>query len=400
MSARFASALDPFGREAYEQALGIPSGSMLDALPYADWSEAQQLNALAYQSNQAEFAAAEFGEQTTAGLFGSVSDANPGLVGQARESLPISKNAWNDKLGGVMLYDVVAPDLLETGARPYPNGIIDGEDYQYVPYVYDAENDPSLAYYVAYNPDTKDIDWAVTPSKLDYFQGKEGYARNFAAGFNPNEYELASARVGYYAAHGRLDSAIDSLAESWSAALQDRGWWLNTALSVSGGMLARGAVANSAKVAPKKPSVIDDVATQSLKGKYTRRADISYRPADDVNSTFPSGWEPPYKPGTRVTEFTTTVDDVYVRVHGETNKARSWMMKREAIEGLTPQQIQSKYALPEVPTFISEVHVPSGTRIRTGTVNPVFDGVGNATQYELLQRLPESVFINSVRLGQ
>jgi hypothetical protein len=50
MGALFASALDPFGREAYEQALGIPSGSMLDALPYADWSEAQQLNALAAQT--------------------------------------------------------------------------------------------------------------------------------------------------------------------------------------------------------------------------------------------------------------------------------------------------------------------------------------------------------------
>jgi hypothetical protein len=47
MSAQFASALDPYGREAYEQALGIPSGSMLDALPYAVWSEAEQLNALA-----------------------------------------------------------------------------------------------------------------------------------------------------------------------------------------------------------------------------------------------------------------------------------------------------------------------------------------------------------------
>jgi hypothetical protein len=197
-----------------------------------------------------------------ASLFGSVSDANPGLddfvtslqeqgvaVGvdaqgkihspQNHESLPISENAWNDKLGGVMLYDVVAPDLLEAGARPYPNRIIDGEDYQYVPYVYDAENDPSLAYYVAYNPDTKNIDWAVTPSQLDYFQEKESYARNFAAGFNPTEYELGSARVGYYLAQGRLDSAVGALAGSWSAAFQDRGWWLNTALSVSGGMLAR-----------------------------------------------------------------------------------------------------------------------------------------------------------------
>ncbi len=141
-----------------------------------------------------------------------------------------------------------------------------------------------------------------------------------------------------------------------------------------------------------------DAPNNSLNGKYSRRTNISYRDADDVNATFPSEWEPPYTPGTRVTEFTTTVDDVYVRVHGETNKARSWMMKRESVDGLTPQQIKSKYALPEIPTYVSEVHVPSGTRVRTGKVNPVFDENGNATQYELLQRLPESVFKNTVRL--
>jgi len=67
-------------------------------------------------------------------------------------------------------------------------------------------------------------------------------------------------------------------------------------------------------------------------------------------------------------------------------------------DGLTPQQIKSKYALPEVPTYMSEVHVPSDTRIRTGKVNPVFGGNGNATQYELLQRLPESAFKNTIRL--
>ena len=132
-------------------------------------------------------------------------------------------------------------------------------------------------------------------------------------------------------------------------------------------------------------------------GKYSRRADISYRPASEVNATFPEGYSPPYKPGTRVTEFTNTADDVYVRVHGEDNMARSWMMKREAIEGLTPQQIQSKYALPEVPTHMSDVYVPAGTRIRTGIVNPVFDGVGNAIQYQLLDRLPTSAFRNTVR---
>lgn len=80
--------------------------------------------------------------------------------------------------------------------------------------------------------------------------------------------------------------------------------------------------------------------------------------------------------------------------------ARSWMMKAEAIQGLTAAQIKSKYALPELPKFVSEVHVPAGARIRTGTVNPVFGGVGNATQYELLNRLPESAFRNTQRLLQ
>lgn len=139
---------------------------------------------------------------------------------------------------------------------------------------------------------------------------------------------------------------------------------------------------------------------ESSSGKAAKRADITYRLASEVNSTFPEGWSPPYKPGTRVTEFTNTVNDVYVRVHGETNMARSWMMKPEAIEGLTPAQIKSKFALPELPTFMSEVSVPAGTRIRTGIVNPVFGGVGNATQYELLQRLPTSAFNNTIRLGQ
>ncbi|WP_421235496.1 DUF637 domain-containing protein [Aeromonas enteropelogenes] len=146
----------------------------------------------------------------------------------------------------------------------------------------------------------------------------------------------------------------------------------------------------------------DNESIQISVGKYAKRIDVAYSSAESVNSTFPAGWQPPYKPGTRVTEFKSTVDEVYVRVHGEHNKARSWMMKKEALEGLTPEQIKSKYALPELPTYMSEVHVPAGTKVRAGTVNPLpaFNGVGNATQYELLQRLPESAFTNTVRLGQ
>lgn len=138
------------------------------------------------------------------------------------------------------------------------------------------------------------------------------------------------------------------------------------------------------------------------KGKYLRRKNVVYRSADEVNSSFPDGWEPPYKPGTRVTEFETTEDEIFVRVHGDGNKARSWMMRKEAIEGMSPAEIKSKYALPELPEFMSEVHVPRGSKIRTGTVNPLpnFDGVGGSTQYELLQRLPESSFKNTVSIGK
>jgi filamentous hemagglutinin len=131
-------------------------------------------------------------------------------------------------------------------------------------------------------------------------------------------------------------------------------------------------------------------------GKYARRTDVTLRSASDVNASFPSGYSPPYKPGTRVTEFTTTVDEVFVRAHGESNMARAWMMRREAIDGLSASEIRAKYALPELPSRLSYVYVPAGTRIRAGTVNPVFGGVGNATQYELLQRLPASAFGNTV----
>ena len=182
--------------------------------------------------------------------------------------------------------------------------------------------------------------------------------------------------------------------DAWAAAGNIVMGALNVAGSTVTGVLKGGTKGEAAVASGNLATDVSQV------GKYAGRADIGYRLASEVNATFPDGWSPPYKPGTRVTEFTSTVDDVYVRVHGETNMARSWMMKSEAIEGLTPMQIKSKYALPELPTFVSDVDVPAGTRIRTGTVNPVFDGVGNATQYELLQRLPVSAFKNTRRLGQ
>ena len=62
-------------------------------------------------------------------------------------------------------------------------------------------------------------------------------------------------------------------------------------------------------------------------------------------------------------------------------------MRADAIRGLSTKQIQQKYYLPEVPSFITEVHVPAGTRVRTGRVNANFGVNAGAVQYELLDRV-------------
>ena len=75
------------------------------------------------------------------------------------------------------------------------------------------------------------------------------------------------------------------------------------------------------------------------------------------------------------------------------------MMRADEIKGLSPAQIRDKFALPDLPTHISDVHVPAGTRIRVGTVGAQNGwGAGGGTQYELLQRLSEDAFRNMRRL--
>ncbi|MCT6869897.1 MAG: hypothetical protein M3Z80_08125 [Apibacter sp.] len=60
-----------------------------------------------------------------------------------------------------------------------------------------------------------------------------------------------------------------------------------------------------------------------------------------------------------------------------------------AVRGLSPDEIQAKYSLPEIPTHITKVTVPTGTRMRSGRVNPIFGGADvNAKQFQLLERIP------------
>lgn len=110
--------------------------------------------------------------------------------------------------------------------------------------------------------------------------------------------------------------------------------------------------------------------------------------AEDVNKIFKDtmGYEPPYKPGTSVTEIQLTENATYVRVYDKVNSRMQggWVMKAEDIGRLTPQEIQNKFALPNIPKYICDVNLEAVTRLRTGEVNPLFGFDGGGQQYDLI----------------
>jgi hypothetical protein len=83
-------------------------------------------------------------------------------------------------------------------------------------------------------------------------------------------------------------------------------------------------------------------------------------------------WNPPYAINTKVIEFTTTKEVNFARVHlaAKNNMVKEWVMLETDLKGLTPMQIQDKFALPYVPNRISKVYVPANTTIRMGIAGP------------------------------
>lgn len=59
-------------------------------------------------------------------------------------------------------------------------------------------------------------------------------------------------------------------------------------------------------------------------------------------------------------------------------------MKAEDIAGLTPQEIQNKFTLPNTPKYVCDVYLEAGTRLRTGEVNPLFGLDGRGQQNNLI----------------
>ncbi|MEG0416667.1 MAG: hypothetical protein RR565_11095 [Erysipelothrix sp.] len=60
-----------------------------------------------------------------------------------------------------------------------------------------------------------------------------------------------------------------------------------------------------------------------------------------------------------------------------------WVMRADDIKGLTPLQIQEKYALPFEPVYVGEAIIPAGSKINIGIANELFGYPGGGIQIDL-----------------
>lgn len=72
----------------------------------------------------------------------------------------------------------------------------------------------------------------------------------------------------------------------------------------------------------------------------SRSLDVIVRTGKEVNAEFPADWSPPYKQNSKVTEFTTSKTETFVRVYteGVTKKEGGWLMNES--EGLVQSRLR------------------------------------------------------------
>ncbi len=156
--------------------------------------------------------------------------------------------------------------------------------------------------------------------------------------------------------------------------------------------------ADSPEIESLVSSSVDDVLKR--RNRYYSKLVTSQsrsRLPGEVNRELSSfGYRTPYANDAVVVEAMLAEQTKFVRVFakGKTTPAGRWVMNVDDVKGLTPKQIQDKYALPYMPTHITDVSLPKGTRIRAGKVGPNFGRRGGNVQYELLDRV-EDAFSNA-----
>jgi RHS repeat-associated protein len=121
---------------------------------------------------------------------------------------------------------------------------------------------------------------------------------------------------------------------------------------------------------------------------------MRFIPAEVANQAYS---QPAYAKGTTVTQYRTTVKQKFVRVFNPKNGNSAqgkWMMKESEIQGLSPEQIQERFALPgqNAPSEIVEVEVPAGTLMQVGYAGTNAWGTGGGVQFEVMEAIPSSSF--------
>jgi filamentous hemagglutinin len=80
----------------------------------------------------------------------------------------------------------------------------------------------------------------------------------------------------------------------------------------------------------------------------------------------------PYLPNSNIVQIETTQVEQFVRVYGgDSGQPGTWIMRAEDVAGLTPEQIASKFSLPQVPTKIADVTLPPGTTLEVSVASAV-----------------------------
>ena len=159
--------------------------------------------------------------------------------------IPISPDSWNDGFGGIQLMTVVAPHLPKSGVVSLPPKPAVGR-YQYVPEVEIVDGSPQVLYYTAYDPMNGQFDWAIAPEQLSFFMDNEEFAYNYAAAMTPRSgSELYAARMGYDIMIRDFEGAVNNICLSWTEAVTESDWWLETFLGFAGGVVSKEASAFS-----------------------------------------------------------------------------------------------------------------------------------------------------------
>lgn len=150
--------------------------------------------------------------------------------------------------------------------------------------------------------------------------------------------------------------------------------------------------------------------SQLFRKEELQFTEVESFPAETANLWFKENVDPdynnPYAEGTEVKLIELKEDTTLSRVYpGNVNgigKYGTWMMKKEDLKGLSPEEIRDKYALPEVPCNIVDVEVKAGTRLRMGEAGPVENwGRGGGIQFDTVgERLDKKCFKNARRLEE